>query len=232
MDERKRRRRIRQNYCIIGVYSITNMVNGKVYVGSSTHLIQRLKSHEKSLIDGTHGNKKMQRDYDCVHKFQFDILEIFSVEADISSRKCRGKYNLNELEAKYIQKYDCLNSGYNVQRVVCANNSKCTDETTTADVVSRDCFNRILAENDIMREQLAKIGKKPGDSMDDVKHVISFAEWIPEDPVVCLDGSAFYQKHRCSHCNFYARGNITTFYCENCGSYMKGMKSCGFGTKI
>ena len=36
-----------------------------------------------------------------------------------------------------------------------------------ADVVSRDAFNRLLAENDTMRAQLARIGKKPGDSMDD-----------------------------------------------------------------
>lgn len=40
-----------------------------------------------------------------------------------------------------------------------------------ADVVSRDAFNRILAENDTMRAQLAQIGKKPGDSMDDVRRV-------------------------------------------------------------
>ena len=38
-----------------------------------------------------------------------------------------------------------------------------------ADVVSRDAFNRILAENDDMRTMLAQIGKKPGDSMDDVR---------------------------------------------------------------
>ena len=40
-----------------------------------------------------------------------------------------------------------------------------------ADVVSRDCYDRILAENDTMREMLAQIGKKPGDKMDDVRIV-------------------------------------------------------------
>lgn len=38
-----------------------------------------------------------------------------------------------------------------------------------ADVVLRDAFNRILAENDDMRAMLAQIGKKPGDSMDDIR---------------------------------------------------------------
>ena len=42
-----------------------------------------------------------------------------------------------------------------------------------ADVVARDCYNRILKENDTMREQLAQIGKKPGDSMDGVRPVRS-----------------------------------------------------------
>lgn len=37
-----------------------------------------------------------------------------------------------------------------------------------ADVVSRDCFTKILLENDVMSKQLAEIGKRPGDKMDDV----------------------------------------------------------------
>lgn len=47
-----------------------------------------------------------------------------------------------------------------------------------ADVVSRDCYDRILAENDTMREQLAQIGKKPGDSMDDVRPVVRCKDCI------------------------------------------------------
>lgn len=49
------------------------------------------------------------------------------------------------------------------------------DEITAipdADVVCRDVYDRILAENDTMREQLAGIGKKPGDSMEDVQRVV------------------------------------------------------------
>ena len=45
-------------------------------------------------------------------------------------------------------------------------------ETHAADVVARDCYDRILAENDTMRNQLAKVGKKVGDSMDDVRPVV------------------------------------------------------------
>ena len=41
----------------------------------------------------------------------------------------------------------------------------------TADVVARDCFDRIFEENDVMREQLASIGKKPGDYMDGIINI-------------------------------------------------------------
>lgn len=53
-----------------------------------------------------------------------------------------------------------------------------------ADVVSRDCYDRVLAENDTMRKMLAQIGKKPGDKMDDVRKVARdeiFAKWNRRD---------------------------------------------------
>lgn len=47
-----------------------------------------------------------------------------------------------------------------------------------ADVVTRDAFNRLLAENDDMRAQLSEIGKHPGDSMEDVRRVVFCRECI------------------------------------------------------
>lgn len=61
MEERKRRWRIKQNYNLMGVYSITNRTNGKVYVGSSTKLMERLKQHERSLMAGKHPVKALQQ---------------------------------------------------------------------------------------------------------------------------------------------------------------------------
>lgn len=55
-----------------------------------------------------------------------------------------------------------------------------------ADVVSRDCYDRILAENDAMREMLAQIGKKPGDKMDDVRRVVTCKECKFRNTVACL----------------------------------------------
>ena len=54
-----------------------------------------------------------------------------------------------------------------------------------ADVVSRDCYDRILWEKDSMKQQLAEIGKKFGEKMDGVRHVVFCSEckhrgWIQE----------------------------------------------------
>lgn len=60
-----------------GVYSITNIVNGKVYVGSSLSVRGRQISHLSCLRRGIHRNRYLQRAYDkwgeC--RFRFDLLE-------------------------------------------------------------------------------------------------------------------------------------------------------------
>lgn len=49
-----------------------------------------------------------------------------------------------------------------------------------ADVVAKDCFNQVLWENDVMRGQLASIGKGLGDTMDDVRHVVFCTDCVSE----------------------------------------------------
>lgn len=85
---------------------------------------------------------------------------------------------------------------------------------SAADVVSRDCFNRILAENDTMRERLAAIGKKPGDSMDDVR-VAQFGVWRHS----WAEGQFVF---RCSNCNYFLAGNpCSAKVCPGCMAEMK-----------
>lgn len=113
MAEKKYISKIKKNYNFVGVYSITNKTNGKIYVGSSTKLLDRIKQHEKALIAGKHFCKAMQEDYDAGHRFQFDILELFITKSDYPYGKYRRIFKIDELEKKYIQLYDCVKSGYN-----------------------------------------------------------------------------------------------------------------------
>lgn len=80
----------------------------------------------------------------------------------------------------------------------------------TADVVSRDCYDRILAENDTMLEMLAQIGKKPGDKMDDVRKAVS-GNWE----------HIGFMTVRCPACKDVFHELEGDNFCPNCGADMK-----------
>lgn len=92
--------------CVCGIYKITNILNGKKYVGQSTNIIRRWSHHKTNLIKGTHVNLYLQR---AVNKyglksFSFDVIE--TVE----------KSMLDEREAYWIQKLQAaFPNGYNLK---------------------------------------------------------------------------------------------------------------------
>lgn len=61
-----------------GIYQILNTRSGEKYVGSSTRIYDRLKSHLSFLANGTHINKRLQNAWkqDSPTSFQFSVLEI------------------------------------------------------------------------------------------------------------------------------------------------------------
>lgn len=97
-----------------------------------------------------------------------------------------------------------------------------------ADVVARDCYDRILAENDTMREMLARIGKKCGDSMDDVRPVVE-AHWEWDENGMDWNLGAW----TCSNCRrkaetWWANDKHNplrcagSHFCGNCGADCRG----------
>lgn len=87
-----------------GIYIIRNLDNGKVYIGQSTDIAQRLRHHKRMLLKGEHPNSLMQRSYDAHGgRFSFKILEA-----------CE-EAQLDERERYWISYYDSMNRdrGYN-----------------------------------------------------------------------------------------------------------------------
>lgn len=84
---------------LIGIYKITNKINGKSYIGQSKHIKRRWREHinglENSVISAA--IKKYGEE-----NFIFEILELCSIE------------ELNNREIYYIDKFKTYGDGYNM----------------------------------------------------------------------------------------------------------------------
>ena len=49
---------------IVGIYKITNLIDGKVYIGQTVNYNKRKKRHLSSLENGNHHNEHLQRAFD------------------------------------------------------------------------------------------------------------------------------------------------------------------------
>ena len=91
-----------------GVYSITNVVNGKRYIGQSVHVESRWAVHRRYLRSGRHWNPYLQAAWGKYGE-SFFKFEVLVVELD--------RTNLVPLEAATMLKYGSRNRefGYNLQ---------------------------------------------------------------------------------------------------------------------
>lgn len=77
-----------------GIYKITNLADGKFYVGSSVDLKRRKSEHAKMLENGTHHSSYLQNAYNKYGKnnFTFEIIEL------------TDKDELRDAEQRYLDK--------------------------------------------------------------------------------------------------------------------------------
>ena len=72
---------------IIAVYKIRNIISGTYYIGSSSNLYERWRTHRVKLRAGTHPNKRLQSSWDK-HKeeaFKFECLATFESIKDMET---------------------------------------------------------------------------------------------------------------------------------------------------
>ena len=72
---------------MVGIYKITNIKNGKYYIGSSKDIINRLSKHFSELKSDSHRNKHLQSSYNKygLDSFKSEIIEVCLVQ-DIIAR--------------------------------------------------------------------------------------------------------------------------------------------------
>jgi len=89
-----------------GIYKITNTNNGKVYVGSSIDIDNRLRSHLSNLKRGKHHNKQLLEDFNTFGEHCFELSKI----------ELCDMYEMIDREDYWIEHLDSVNSGYNIMR--------------------------------------------------------------------------------------------------------------------
>jgi len=95
---------------IIGVYSITNLINGKIYIGSSVDIKQRHYEHISDLRRNVHHSIHLQRAWNKYSEddFKFEIIELV-IDND----------KLLEREQYWMDYYNCYHRdyGYNLHKI-------------------------------------------------------------------------------------------------------------------
>lgn len=92
-----------------GIYSLKHKNSGKVYIGQTKNLWNRLMVHDCQLKKGTHPNKKLQKAYNQSPDIEIEILEEF--DKTIESKQ------MLKMEDLYIKMFDATNEekGFNVK---------------------------------------------------------------------------------------------------------------------
>ena len=74
---------------ISGIYQIKNINDGKVYIGSSSHVLKRFKQHKNMLKRGKHHSSHLQHAWNMygAGNFSFEIVERVTDTKDLALRE-------------------------------------------------------------------------------------------------------------------------------------------------
>lgn len=90
---------------VIGIYKITNKVNGKCYIGQAVDIERRWRKHKSAYKNPQSPNY----DYPLYRAMRKYGIENFTFE---TLEECEAK-DLNDKEVFYIAKFNCYEDGYN-----------------------------------------------------------------------------------------------------------------------
>jgi len=116
INKKELKKQYKQSLPPMGIYRIKNLVNGKIFVGSSLNLHGKSNSFKFQLKSGLHVNSELQRDFNQFgeENFVFEVVDTLEPKEDPS-------YNYNddlkvflEMWLEKLQSYDRV--GYNKKK--------------------------------------------------------------------------------------------------------------------
>ncbi len=84
VDKKELKKQYKQTLPPMGVYQIKNLVNGKIFLGSSLNLHGKSNSYKFQLRSGLHVNSELQKDFNqfSEENFIFEIVDLLEPKED------------------------------------------------------------------------------------------------------------------------------------------------------
>lgn len=116
MNKKELKKEYQQNHTPMGVFQIRNLVNDKVFVGSSLNLPGIINRHKFALGMGGHQNKALQAEWKEFGADNF-VFEILDELTPVSDPQHDYREDLKQLEDLWLEKLEPYGErGYNEKK--------------------------------------------------------------------------------------------------------------------
>ena len=116
VDKKELKKQYKETQTPMGVYQIKNLVNGRIFIGSSPNLPGKINSYSFQLKMGSHPNSKLQEDF-RLHggeNFTFTVLDKLEPKEGAGHDYAKDLKVLEDMWLEKLQPYG--EKGYNKKR--------------------------------------------------------------------------------------------------------------------